>query len=85
MTRSVDALEERGLVRRRRELRDRRHVQIHLTATGHRKFEEVLPTVLWNIDRVVAGFSPDELDTLMDFLRRMRDNVYRVGGTSNVA
>ncbi len=84
LTRAVDKLEGRGLISRRRELRDRRHVQLYLTAAGRRKFEQVLPTVLWNIDRVVSGFSMDELETLMDFLSRMRDNVQH-GGASNVA
>ena len=85
LTRAVDKLEKRGLVTRRRELRDRRHVQLFLTAAGRRKFEEALPTVLWNIDRVVDGFTKDELKTLMDFLERMRDNVARGSDASNVA
>jgi DNA-binding MarR family transcriptional regulator len=85
LSRAVDQLEARGLVRRRRELRDRRHVQLYLTKAGRKKFEEVLPTVLWNIDRVVKGFSAKELDTLMDFLRRMADNVQNAGEASNVA
>jgi len=85
LTRAVDELERRGLVSRRRELRDRRHVQLYLTAAGRRKFEEALPAVLWNIDRVVDGFSQDELRKLMDFLDRMRDNVQRGGDATNVA
>ena len=85
LTRAVDKLEQRGLLSRRRELRDRRHVQLYLTAAGRRKFEEALPTVLWNIDRVVAGFSKDDLETLMDFLNRMRDNVHLGGDAFNVA
>jgi len=85
LTRAVDELERRGLVSRRRELRDRRHVQLHLTTAGRQKFEEALPTVLWNIDRVVEGFSKDELRTLMDFLGRMRDNVGREGDATHVA
>ena len=60
-------------------------MQLYLTAAGRRKFEEALPTVLWNIDRVVDGFSTDELRTLMDFLDRMRDNVQRGGDATNVA
>ena len=85
LTRAVDKLEHRGLVSRRRELRDRRHVQLYLTAAGRRKFEQVLPTVLWNIDRVVSGFAADELETLMDLLNRMRANVQHGGDASNVA
>ena len=85
LSRAVDRLEQRGLVSRRRELRDRRHVQLFLTRAGRRKFEEVLPTVLWNIDRVVAGFSHDELSMLMDFLRRMMANVQHDGGAPHVA
>lgn len=82
LTRAVDDLEQRGFVSRRRELRDRRHVQLFLTPAGRRKFEEALPIVLWNIDRVVSGFSSEELERLMDFLDRMRDNVYRGGGAT---
>jgi len=85
LTRAVDKLEQQGLVSRRRELRDRRHVQLYLTAAGRRKFEQVLPTVLWNIDRVVSGFAADELETLMDLLNRMRANVQHGGDASNVA
>jgi DNA-binding MarR family transcriptional regulator len=85
LTRAVDGLEEQGLVSRRRELRDRRHVQLYLTAAGRRKFEQVLPTVLWNIDRVVSGFTAAELETLMELLGRMKDNVHRGDDTSNVA
>jgi len=84
LTRAVDKLEQWGLVSRRREFRDRRHVQLYLTEAGKRKFEQVLPTVLWNIDRVVSSFSAEELETLMDFLSRMRDNVQH-RGASNVA
>lgn len=85
LTRAVDKLESRGLVTRRRELRDRRHVQLYLTAAGRRKFDEALPTVLWNIDRVVDGFSEDELRSLMDFLERMRDNAQKGSDAANVA
>ena len=85
LTRAVDKLEQRGLVRRRREHRDRRHVQLYLTSAGRRKFQEALPTVLSNIDRVVTGFSHDELETLMDFLNRMRDNVQPGSEAANVA
>ena len=74
LSRAVDELEARGLVARRREKRDRRHVQIYMTRAGRQKFEQALPTVLWNIERVVDGFSPDELETLMSFLRRMKEN-----------
>jgi DNA-binding MarR family transcriptional regulator len=84
LTRAVDHLENRGLVSRRRELRDRRHVLLYLTAAGRRKFDEALPVVLWNIDRVVAGFSRDELERLMDFLDRMRVNAHRGGDPSIV-
>ena len=75
LSRAVDRLCELGLVSRRREERDRRHVQIYLTSAGRRKFEEVLPTVLGTIDHVVDGFSKSELKTLMAFLDRMRRNL----------
>lgn len=87
LSRSVDKLEQLGLVRRRREPRDRRHVQLHLTNAGRRKFDEVLPVVLWNIDRVLEGFSADERKRFMEFLNRAKDNVHDAGAgvASNVA
>jgi DNA-binding MarR family transcriptional regulator len=85
LSRSVDKLEGLGFVRRTRERRDRRHVQLHLTKAGRRKFEEVLPVVLWNIDRVMEGFSAEERKTFMEFLRRVRDNVHGARVASNVA
>jgi MarR family transcriptional regulator, organic hydroperoxide resistance regulator len=85
LSRSVDKLEGLGLVRRQREPRDRRHVQLYLTKTGRKKFDDVMPVVLWNIDRVVEGFSADERKTLMELLHRVRGNVHRAGEASNVA
>ena len=85
LTRAVDKLEERGLLRRRRELRDRRHVQLYLTAAGRRTFEQALPAVLWNIERVVAGLSKEDVATLMELLNRVRDNVHRADDATYVA
>ncbi len=54
-------------------------------ASGCERAEKVLPTVLWNIDRVVDGFSADKLEMLMDLLNRMKANVQRGEDATNVA
>jgi MarR family 2-MHQ and catechol resistance regulon transcriptional repressor len=43
MTLVIDNLERDGLVRRERDTRDRRVIHVHLTETGKRKIEAVLP------------------------------------------
>ena len=43
MTTVVDNLERDGLVHRERDPKDRRVIYVHLTKTGSRKIEEVLP------------------------------------------
>jgi len=74
MTRALDRLEAKGLVRRERSAQDRRVVQIEITDAGRRVSEEVR-TVLSNVlNAHLIGFSEPEWDTLIDLLRRMLAN-----------
>ncbi len=43
VTMVIDNLERRGLVERRRDQKDRRFVNVHLTATGRKLIKEVFP------------------------------------------
>jgi DNA-binding MarR family transcriptional regulator len=57
LTGVLDRMEERGLVRRQRDTRDRRIWRIWLTDSG-RELQEVLPPLVAAIrDRSVEGFS----------------------------
>jgi DNA-binding MarR family transcriptional regulator len=74
ITRMLDRLEAKGIVRRVRSLEDRRVLHIELTDTGLQIVEK-LPVVPVNVmNRHLQGFSSDELETMKSFLRRLLNN-----------
>jgi DNA-binding MarR family transcriptional regulator len=74
MTRMLDRLEEKELVRRRRSDDDRRVVHLELTDKGARIGDEIQPLINAELLRHLRGFSDKEISTLADFLRRMLEN-----------
>jgi DNA-binding MarR family transcriptional regulator len=74
MTRSLDRLEAKGLVRRERSIEDRRVVHLVLTEEG-RKVASKVPTVLSGVmNGHLRGFSEAEWQLLLEFLNRMLTN-----------
>lgn len=74
MTRSLDRLETKGLVRRERSTEDRRVVHLVLTEEG-RKVASKVPTVLAGVlNGHLRGFSEAEWQMLLEFLHRMLAN-----------
>lgn len=74
MTRVVDRLEAKGLVRRERSTEDRRVVQLVLTEAGE-QVAAVVPGVLAEVlNAHLAGFSEDEWNLLIELLQRMLAN-----------
>lgn len=80
VSRCLQRLESRGLVKYGQGDNDRRRKRSFLTEAGVAKFREALAIVsnvyLTNLD----GVSEEELETLMVLLKRIKDNVYRVEG-----
>ena len=75
MTRMLDRLEAKGLLRRRPCAKDRRVVQLELTSDGARLCRAI-PFGLARINnRLLTGFTRSEFETLKDFLRRMLSNL----------
>ena len=74
MTRMLDRLEEKSVLRRERCTEDRRVVYLRITDSGN----ELLPQLRTSAVRVIArhldGFTPAEVDTLRQFLERMIEN-----------
>jgi DNA-binding MarR family transcriptional regulator len=68
LTRVIDQLAERGLVERQRCAKDRRKVDLHLTAAGHRTCEQLIPLVVDKLNRALAGFSRAEHTELVRLL-----------------
>jgi len=71
LTRVVDELERRGYVKRERSRRDRRAVEIAITAAGRQQAQSARRVLVELLNQLVAPFSADEVDTLIQLLRRL--------------
>jgi DNA-binding MarR family transcriptional regulator len=75
MTRMLDRLEAKGLVRRARSRKDRRVVNLELTIEGKAVAQEI-PVVLRNVQSAyMHGFTADESALLKSMLERIFDNL----------
>ena len=74
MTRMLDRLETKGLIRRDRRPDDRRVVYLELTEEGHRAFPRMREVSMVVLNRFLRGFSKAEAQQLEGFLSRMLDN-----------
>lgn len=77
MTRMLDRLEQKGLIRRERSLDDRRIIQLSLTEAGRKLYPKLPPIAVKVLNQHLRGFSRDELETMKGFLRRMLANADR--------
>lgn len=74
MTRMLDRLEAKSLIRRVRSTADRRVVNLELTAEGEKAAREI-PRVLCEVQNAhLCGFTADEWDALKSSLGRMLAN-----------
>lgn len=74
MTRMLDRLEEKGVLRRERCTEDRRVVYLRITDTGNDLLPQLRSAAVRVISRHLAGFSPTEVDALQQYLVRMIAN-----------
>ncbi len=82
MTRMLDRLEYKGLVRRTRAAADRRLVLLRLTEAGESLLPRIRPAARRALRRHLAGFSPEEVETLKRLLGRVIDSGQRDGGAA---
>ena len=86
MTRLLDRLEAKDLVRRVRSQADRRVVNIELTDEGRAAADEVPHSLAAVQNEYLAGFTEEEWTQLKGFLRRILDNAQTIsarGETKN--
>lgn len=74
MTRMLDRLEEKGLIRRIRNSRDRRVVSLEITDAGRDLYPQLPPVAIKVLNAQLQGFSREELNQLKGFLNRIRAN-----------
>jgi len=74
MTRLLDRLEKKGVLRRVRVKDDRRTVRLQLTAAGRRLYPRILEALVQEFNRLLRGFSKSEVHQLEDLLKRMVAN-----------
>ncbi len=74
MTRLLDRLEKKGVLRRVRTRGDRRTVRLELTADGAKLYPRILEALVQVFNRLLRGFSRSEVRQLEDLLKRMVAN-----------
>ncbi|HVL42966.1 MAG TPA: MarR family winged helix-turn-helix transcriptional regulator [Brevundimonas sp.] len=71
LTRTVDRMVDEGLIRRDRDLVDRRQVHLNLTAKGWEVFEAAQIDVTRFNDRVTGVLKPEEIQQIQPMIRRI--------------
>jgi MarR family transcriptional regulator, multiple antibiotic resistance protein MarR len=74
MTRMIDRLEQRGLLKRVRVADDRRTVKLQLTDEGKALYPKMRASAMEVINGLLRGFTKAEARQLEDFLKRMLEN-----------
>lgn len=74
LTRLLDQLEKRGLLARRRSSRDRRVVELDLTAQGRKVIDTLLPVVVAELNGALAPLSRSEFVQFRGMLMRLLDH-----------
>jgi len=74
MTRMLDRLEEKSVLRRERCVEDRRVVYLRITVTGDELLPQLRTAAIRVLSRHLAGFNPVEIDNLKHYLERMIQN-----------
>jgi DNA-binding MarR family transcriptional regulator len=79
MTRMIDRLEEKGLIRRSRCANDRRLVYLDLTDGGMAAFPRMREVSMHVLNRFLAGFTQAEARQVEGYLTRMLQNAPAAG------
>ncbi len=74
MTRLLDRLQKKGVLKRVRTKADRRAVRLELTAEGAKLYPRIVEALVQVYNRLLRGFSRAEVQQLDDLLKRMVAN-----------
>ena len=76
---AIKSMEARGFVRREKNARDKRKINIFLTPRGRALEAELLPLARQVVERSVKGFSPDQRDAFLAALATIQGNLRDTG------
>ncbi len=76
ITTLVDRIEKQGLVKRVRDLRDRRSVRLEMTAKGKEAIDRATVTGWQLVEDILGGLSEDDLRTLINLLEIVRGRAF---------
>jgi len=82
VTRLLDRLEAKGFVQRVRSAKDRRVVDLELTAEGKKIAEQIPEIIVGLANETLRGFSRDEFEQFADLLTRAAANARSIIDTS---
>ena len=85
LTRTLNQLQEQGLIERRRDPNDRRVHALWFTAAGHQRVADMGVHVERVREQIYAGLSPVQLDAFAEVLLAMEANVRALLGGSQEA
>jgi len=74
MTRKIDGLEKKGLLRRVRSETDRRAINLELTPEGRKLYPKMMSAVVGVINEFLHGFSKAEVREMESMLKRILAN-----------
>jgi len=83
MTRMLDRLEAKGLIRRTRSSQDRRLMNLELTEEGRAAYPRMREISMAVANRFLRGFTKAEARQLEGFLNRMLDNAQGVSARAS--
>jgi DNA-binding MarR family transcriptional regulator len=83
MTRMLDRLEAKGLIRRTRSSQDRRLMNLELTEEGRAAFPRMREISMANANRFLRGFTKAEARQLESLLNRMLENAQGVAARAS--
>lgn len=76
VSRIIDRLIDVGLVKRRRQRKDRRVVIVTIAQKGLNLLEKMDDPVSQDVDKMLAGISDKDLKSMVDLLDKTRDSIY---------
>jgi MarR family transcriptional regulator for hemolysin len=76
MTRHLDRLEANGLIERRPDPDDRRGTRVFATDDGRDRLQAMWAAMERSERDLLDGFSPEEVDTFVEMITRVRENIW---------